>query len=489
MSNGKSTSLRWERAKVLSLWVMILLLAVNFGALFGNALTPSFGTVIQPGSLIQGFGYTIFGDGTNIYARNGRSGAIDYSAAESSFSSVVQSAVTGQGVSGSIYIKKQLPTNQGLILGPNGIDSYRYDYVASSTVYMHEGFIIDSDGAMINMAGMNGAAFNVSGIWLGNYVAYNTEFRNLNFIGSLTKTNATAIYLYRTQYGPRIENVRTIGVSYSVIAEGEAYRGLIDNSYFNYGITGVTLKKGAGSFGPNEFRIQDTDISLFTAGIDQQTGAGIGVFFYHLWLEGNTIGVKTHGAYVESSFIQPGSSNTGVLALSGNVRITGNSFLLNTNAVGVNATTAYSPILVQDNGWYIDTGATGIKAMANPVFGVISGNNVFLSGAGTSAFINGTNFGSMSISSNQFSGGNPIYVNGDHNTISGNVFYSCTIAVRYNGYYNTINGNTFFGGSTDLQQVNGGNTYITGNTFSGSVYKIQILAGGVVNTSNNFGYP
>ena len=461
MSDGKSRA-RWENAKRFSGWIVTLILLFSTVAVLTYALTPTFTTgPIGPGSFAQGYGYTIFGDGTNVFARNGKTGAIDYSLPESSFSTIIQDAVTAQGYSGSMYIKKQAVTDQGLILGPDGINSYKYDYVWSSTVYMHEGFIIDSDGAMIDLAGMNSAAINVSGVWLGNYVSYNTEIRDLNFIGSLAQTNTTAIYLYRTQYGPRIENVRTIGVSYPVIAEGEAYRSLVDNCYFNYGVTGVTLKKGAGSFGPNEFRIQDTDISLFTTGIDQQVNAGIGVFFSHLWLEGNMVSINTRGAYIESSFIQPGSSHTGIMALTGNVRIVGNSFLLNTNSIGVNATIPYSPIIVQNNGWYIDTGSTGIKITANPIFGIVSGNNVFLTGSGTSSFINGTKVGTLSISNNQFSGGRPIYLIGDHNTISGNAFYSCNISIRYNGYYNTILGNTFSGGGVDLQQIGGGNTYIT----------------------------
>ena len=68
----------WGRSKALSGWIVAVILTISLVGVV-TALNPSFQTVIQPGSQVVGPNYIIFTDGTNYFARNGKTGAIDYS--------------------------------------------------------------------------------------------------------------------------------------------------------------------------------------------------------------------------------------------------------------------------------------------------------------------------------------------------------------------------------------------------------------------------
>jgi len=71
-------------------FVAVLLLGASFGIMI-SATTPSIPTVIEPGSMVSGYSFVIFKDGSTTYARNGSSGALTYSSISSS--TVIQNAI------------------------------------------------------------------------------------------------------------------------------------------------------------------------------------------------------------------------------------------------------------------------------------------------------------------------------------------------------------------------------------------------------------
>lgn len=108
--------MNWERAKAMSGWVVASILAVSLFAVVGIATNPSFDTTIQPGSMVSTSTYIVFTDGTNYFARNGKTGAIQYSGLNDS--AVIQSTITATqaaGVGGSIeFAPGNYPLASGL---------------------------------------------------------------------------------------------------------------------------------------------------------------------------------------------------------------------------------------------------------------------------------------------------------------------------------------------------------------------------------------
>src|SRR6266566_3413993 len=97
---------RWERAKALSGWAVAIILLISLVSVV-QALNPSFGTIIQPGSMAITDDFVIFKDVTNsVFARNGNTGSIDYSGSD--LGAVVNSAVTALYAypdGGSVHIR------------------------------------------------------------------------------------------------------------------------------------------------------------------------------------------------------------------------------------------------------------------------------------------------------------------------------------------------------------------------------------------------
>ncbi len=121
MVDSKSLSLRWERAKALSGWAVAAILAVSLIGL-AAALTPTYGTVLQPGSMTGAYNYTVFQDAINSFVRD-QTGAIIYSGTANSvvtsliaaIGSTPQSVVFAQG-NYSLTSSQTFPANVGVTL-------------------------------------------------------------------------------------------------------------------------------------------------------------------------------------------------------------------------------------------------------------------------------------------------------------------------------------------------------------------------------------
>jgi hypothetical protein len=85
-------------------FVAVLLLGTSFGIMISGT-TPGFPTVIEPGSNVIGASYIVFKDGSNYYARNGSTGAIDSSSATAL--TIIEYAMDNSPRSGIIAIGPQ----------------------------------------------------------------------------------------------------------------------------------------------------------------------------------------------------------------------------------------------------------------------------------------------------------------------------------------------------------------------------------------------
>jgi hypothetical protein len=85
-------------------FVAVLLLGASFGIMI-SATTPSIPTVIEPGSMVNGYSYIIFKNGATTYAKNGSTGAIV--SFSTSSSTVLQYCIDAIGTNGggNIYAK------------------------------------------------------------------------------------------------------------------------------------------------------------------------------------------------------------------------------------------------------------------------------------------------------------------------------------------------------------------------------------------------
>ncbi len=88
-------------------FVAILLLFTSLNILI-SATTPNIPTVIEPGSMVSGYSYVIFQSGGNTYARNGTTGAIDYSGSDAY--TVIQAILN---IGGGILLKDAIYTGDG----------------------------------------------------------------------------------------------------------------------------------------------------------------------------------------------------------------------------------------------------------------------------------------------------------------------------------------------------------------------------------------
>jgi len=92
---------RVKRIKRISL-ILLVILSALIGYRFGIAQTGSFKSIIELGSMITEANYVIFTDGTNVYARNGLTGEIEFSGTDAG--EVINNVISQLPTGGKIYI-------------------------------------------------------------------------------------------------------------------------------------------------------------------------------------------------------------------------------------------------------------------------------------------------------------------------------------------------------------------------------------------------
>lgn len=107
-SNEKGNEPRTRRTTLSQLgilFVAVILISGSLGYLIGAVDGPSgFGTVIEPGGMVEDASFIIFKDGSTYYAKNGTTGAIDYS--DSNLTSIFDSVIDANPDGGTIRFKQ-----------------------------------------------------------------------------------------------------------------------------------------------------------------------------------------------------------------------------------------------------------------------------------------------------------------------------------------------------------------------------------------------
>lgn len=119
---------RADRIRSISLIFLITVFSALVGYRLGIAQTSFFKTIIEPGSMVTEASYIIFTDGTNVYARNGLTGEIEFSGADAG--EVINNAIS------------QLPSGGKVFINPG-------EYIVSTTI------LVDKQG--ISLEGSFGA--------------------------------------------------------------------------------------------------------------------------------------------------------------------------------------------------------------------------------------------------------------------------------------------------------------------------------------------
>src|SRR3990172_5424314 len=319
-----------ERARGRTAWILVFVMFILTISSWVYALNPSFSTIIQPGTNISGYSYIIFTDGTSIFARNGNTGAIDYSG--TTFSTVTQNAINAIGGVGSIFFAKQINPQPGHTVTFFG-QNVPYDYRPLSTVNVPYGVSLFSNAAVFDVSGINSTVFVINSIASTTTNGFAETVSNFNVIGSLSNSNTTFIYILRTNRGIFVDTIITNFVSNPIVIVGEAYDSVIANSNFNQGVTAISGSKGAYTTGPNDLNIVNTAIQVFTTGItisDAYSVSAVNIYCEAVFLCVN--GVDT----ISSSFIGPSIINA--VGIKNPRIVSGNVF--------ENAVTGISSILI-----------------------------------------------------------------------------------------------------------------------------------------------
>lgn len=190
---------------------------VGSGALtYAATASLSFTTTIEPGSMVETASYTVFKDGSTYYAKNGTTGAIDYSGANASQITQNVFDACSNDVKDSVYIKGDLTFTQGLILTKRIMvkGDCRITYSGSGSFIKIDGsdlqvlyaeicdlhIILDSENSIGIHLYNNTYYCDISDIWISSYPHQSSN------IGVLLEAATSGVYWNR------ISNLRTSGL-------------------------------------------------------------------------------------------------------------------------------------------------------------------------------------------------------------------------------------------------------------------------------------
>jgi hypothetical protein len=119
------------------IFTAIAISCIMVGASLGmviNASTPGIPTVIEPGSMVFEWYYTVFADGSSIYARNGTTGTVDYtgSSASTVMNWAIQNTPPGRtvGIVGDFNFSRPVLLNKNVNLVFDGnMTAYHTDFL------------------------------------------------------------------------------------------------------------------------------------------------------------------------------------------------------------------------------------------------------------------------------------------------------------------------------------------------------------------------
>jgi hypothetical protein len=412
--------------------------------------TPS-EVIIEKGSARETADYITFREADGLYyAKNGSSGEIHFQSDDATV--VIQSVINAINESnrqgGTLYLARSHYFETYQI--PNRGYSLIFDYDINNTIQVPDGISIISDGALIKATDLNKTIFELNSEAKGvNSNHWNWVVSGLAFIGHSNNTNTTAIHLYDWPWLTVIDNIHTEHVANPVKIEGEAYRTVVQNSYFGSGdghrnqIIGIHVFQGRGAFPPHAVTIVNNDISLCEEAIRVEDNT-YGTKISNNYFEGNNVSINLTGAgyqMVTSNYFQPGRNSIGIYA-ENSPTIVSNSFLQGSGSAGSVAiyhNNNDGQIVVDGNRAYLDADPTTFFYSPNTaaVQATIVGNSVTLDWNSDSKFID-ANLGGSIVSGNFIRNGLPaihqrVATTDAGNLFTGNSFFNANISINTTG--------------------------------------------------------
>jgi len=299
--------------------------------------------------------YLVFTDPKDglIKAKNGVTGVIDYSGTDAA--TVIQSVVNALG-EGKIFIK-------------NGI------YVINSKITCPSGIFFDSEGAELDLTGLDDVAFEFgdSGA-AASYYEY-SGFKNIVFRGNSSNTNSVVALFYRIPHGVILSNVKINGGYRGIILDGECFDAQLENLFiYNVVNDQITVRQGSGDSPPNGFKLLDSDI-------------GYGCLSRVIVIEDNPYDCVVSNTYIEApsatcieveGYITVEgcvlSGSTGIIQNGGKICVIGNEFR---NGLAFNCTVDYAWAIISGNRfsyWYVASLPDYLIYSVNSLHGIITGN-------------------------------------------------------------------------------------------------------------------
>ena len=148
----------------------------------GTAAAPTtIGSVIEPGSMVSGASYIVFADGTNYYARNGKTGEIQFSGSNDA-TPVIQAAIDALPATGGkvVLTEGTFTLSNSIVLGSTGtvlegqgygtLIQYNGDLIAGNAAIGHNNgatYRTVTDAAVRNLRIKNNGAVSHSNILIG----------------------------------------------------------------------------------------------------------------------------------------------------------------------------------------------------------------------------------------------------------------------------------------------------------------------------------
>ncbi|MCX6821839.1 MAG: right-handed parallel beta-helix repeat-containing protein [Candidatus Aenigmarchaeota archaeon] len=177
------------RIKQILIIVFVITISGFFGYRFGLSQSGQFlKSVVEPGSMVSEVSYIVFTDGTNIYARNGMTGEIEFQGTDAT--TIIQSTINSLGTNGGkIFIKEGT-------------------YLLTDTIYLNSRIALDGVKGETELTLVDNVNKNVLSTITTNNNYYIT-ISNLKINGNKQNNpvGLSGIYLWQT-YFSRFENLQ-----------------------------------------------------------------------------------------------------------------------------------------------------------------------------------------------------------------------------------------------------------------------------------------
>lgn len=293
--------------------------------------------------------YIIYTDGTNVYAKNGSTGSLDYSGTD--FSTVLQSVSNQLTTGGTIFIKGSYSMNAQVTFSP--------------------GVMIYGDGSTgIDISNLNDTAFyfNKNGS-LSTYKI--TGIQKLSIGGNVLKTNSRAMAFDRIYEGITVQDVKVLNTNF-LILNGECSGASINRVYvYNPTTTGIVLENTSGGWGPTDTVLDHITMEHGPSGSVAISDLSGTIMITHSYIENFPIAIMTNkndgATKIDNTHF--GLSNAGdvvwdIYHTNGFTSSISNSEIdVNVDASIIHDRTAGEPIVFQNNDVFTSCYMGGTRAL------------------------------------------------------------------------------------------------------------------------------